>query len=163
MREKSNTCCFTGHRDISAMSYRQLMNSVEPMLMRLIENGYTHFVCGGALGFDTFAASYICSLKMRGFAVKLVLMLPCRDQTAKWGEYDKRVYAYLLERADEVLYISESYYAGCMQKRNRAMVDASSACICYLTSEGGSGTRQTVDYALKQGLSVVNVALDRFG
>ena len=162
MRERSNTCCFTGHRDISAMTYQQLMDRVEPLLMRLIENGYKYFVCGGALGFDTFAASYICSLKMRGFAVKLVLMLPCKDQTAKWGEYDKRVYAYLLERADEVICLADSYYTGCMQKRNRAMVDASSACICYLTSAGGSGTRQTVDYAIRQGLSLANIAFDDF-
>ena len=162
MREKSNTCCFTGHRDISAMTYSQLMERVEPMLMRLIENGYRYFVCGGALGFDTFAASYICSLKMRRFPVKLVLMLPCKDQTAKWSDYDKCVYKNLLDRADEVIYISESYYTGCMQKRNRAMVDASSACICYLTSPSGSGTRQTVEYAMRQGLSVVNIARESF-
>ena len=145
MREKSNTCCFTGHRDISAMSFRQLADRAEPVLQRLIENGYRYFVCGGALGFDTFAASYIASLKMRGCPVKLVLMLPCRDQTAKWSPWDKQVYTHLLSRADEVIYVSEWYHNGCMQKRNRAMVYASSACICYLTSSGGSGTRQTVE------------------
>lgn len=162
MREKSNTCCFTGHRDISAVTYSQLVERVEPLLLRLIENGYTYFACGGALGFDTFAASYICSMKMRGFPIKLVLMLPCRDQAAKWSEYDKHVYENLLARADEVLYVSENYYAGCMQKRNRALVDASSACICYLTSSGGSGTKQTVEYARKRGLPTVNVARDSF-
>ncbi len=162
MREKSNTCCFTGHRDISAVTYSRLVERVEPLLMRLIDNGYRYFACGGALGFDTFAATYICSLKMRGFPVKLVLMLPCRNQTAKWSEYDKHVYENLADRADEILYISESYFAGCMQKRNRALVDASSACICYLTSAGGSGTRQTVEYAQKKGLALVNVAKDSF-
>lgn len=162
MRERSNTCCFTGHRDISAMTYHQLIERVEPLVMRLIDNGYEYFACGGALGFDTFAASYICSLKMRRFPVKLVLMLPCRDQTAKWGAVDKKVYDGILERADEVIYTSESYYTGCMQKRNRALVDASSACICYLTSMGGSGTRQTVEYARKKGIAMINVARDPF-
>lgn len=162
MRERSNTCCFTGHRDISAVTFQQLAERVEPLLMRLIDNGYEYFACGGALGFDTFAASYISSLKMRGFPVKLVLMLPCRDQAAKWNAVDKQVYANLLGRADEIIYISESYYTGCMQKRNRALVDASSACICYLTSAGGSGTRQTVEYAQKKGLALVNVARDSF-
>ena len=46
-----------------------------------------------------------------------------------------------------------------MQKRNRALVDASAACICYLTSEHG-GTKQTVDYAFACGIPVVNVASD---
>lgn len=160
MREKSNTCCFTGHRDISAMTFNQLVERVEPLLLRLIENGYRYFVCGGAIGFDTFAASFICSLKMRGFPVKLVLMLPCRDQTAKWGAYDKMVYDNLLTRADEVIWLADRYYAGCMQKRNKAMVDASSACICYLNSASHSGTRQTVDYAYAQGIAVANVYRD---
>lgn len=157
MREKNNTCCFTGHRDISLYTYDTLLNRVEPLVMRLIENGFRYFVCGGALGFDTFAAMYICSLKMRKFDVKLVLMLPCKNQTARWSEYDKRVYQNILEKADEVIYTSESYYSGCMQKRNRAMVDASSACICYLLSDSG-GTKYTVEYANSKNLAIVNVA-----
>ena len=158
MREKSNTCCFTGHRDISAMSFRELADRVDPLLQRLIKNGYKYFVCGGAIGFDTFAATYICSLKKRGFAIKLVLMLPCRDQTAKWSNYDKMLYESILQNADEVIWLADKYYAGCMQKRNRAMVDASSACICYLNSLEHSGTRQTVEYAMREGLAVANVA-----
>lgn len=160
MRERSNTCCFTGHRDISAMTFNQLMESVEPLLLRLIENGYRYFVCGGAIGFDTFAATFVCSLKMRGFPVKLVLMLPCRDQTAKWRDYDKLVYDGLLQRADEVIWLADRYYPGCMQKRNKAMVDASSACICYLNKRANSGTRQTVDYAYAQGVAVANIYRD---
>ncbi|MBQ4150520.1 MAG: DUF1273 family protein [Clostridia bacterium] len=159
MREKSNTCCFTGHRDISVSSYHDLIERLEPLVMRLLKLGYEHFACGGALGFDTFAAMYICSLKKRGFNVKLVLILPCRDQTAKWSDYDKTVYNSLLGYADEIIYTAELYYAGCMQKRNRALVDASSACICYLKSAGGSGTRQTVEYAKSKGVPVVNIAI----
>lgn len=159
MREKRNTCCFTGHRDISAVTYDQLVRNVEPLVRVLMENGYQYFVCGGALGFDTFAATYICSLKQRGYNIKLVLMLPCRDQAAKWSDYSRRVYNSILSRADEIVYISDVYSPGCMQKRNRALVDASSACICYLTSEIG-GTKHTVDYAFAQGVPVVNVALD---
>ena len=49
-----------------------------------------------------------------------------------------------------------------MQKRNRALVDASAACICYLTSPRG-GTKQTVDYAFARGIPVVNVAMDTRG
>ncbi len=158
MRERSNTCCFSGHRDISAISYHDLMMRLEPIIMRLIKNGYKYFACGGALGFDTFAAMYICSLKKRGFDVNLVLILPCKDQTAKWSLYDKQVYNGILDRADEVIYTAESYYNGCMQKRNRALVDASTACICYLSSYGKGGTHQTVEYAKSQGIPVVNIA-----
>ena len=162
MSTADTTCCFTGHRDISAMTYEQLVRNVEPMVRVLMENGFRYFACGGALGFDTFAATYICSLKQQGYDVKLVLMLPCRDQTAKWSDYSRRVYENILSRADEVIYVSDSYYPGCMQKRNRALVDASAACICYLTAPSG-GTKQTVDYAYEKGIPVVNVAMDRRG
>lgn len=157
MRTKDNTCCFTGHRDISIASYSELVHRVEPLIMSLIDNGYKYFICGGAIGFDTFAATYICSLKMRGFKVNLVLMLPCKNQNAKWSEYDKLVYNHILDRADEVIYVSEKYHSGCMHARNRALVDASSACICYLSSNTG-GTKYTVDYAIENGLSVINIA-----
>ena len=159
MRTKENTCCFTGHRDISNVTYHDLIERIEPLIERLIDNGYRYFACGGALGFDTFAAMYISSLRMRGFDVNLVLMLPCTDQTAKWGYEDTLVYKGILERADEVIYVSETpYFSGCMQKRNRALVDNSTACICFLDEYGKSGTRQTVEYAISKGLAIVNIA-----
>ena len=160
MRTKDNTCCFTGHRDISNAPYSVLCNRLEPLILRLIENGYKYFACGGALGFDTFAAMYILAMKKRGFDINLVLMLPCTDQTARWGLEDKLIYKDILDRADEVVYVSKTpYYSGCMQKRNYALVDSSSACICYLAEYGRSGTRQTVDYAISKNLAVVNIAV----
>lgn len=158
MRERSNTCCFTGHRDISAVTYGELAAKLEPIVLRLYEKGYRYFVCGGALGFDTFAETCLCSLKARGYDLRLVLMLPCRDQCAKWSAFDKQVYARLSSLADEVVVLSEKYYNGCMQARNRAMVDAASVCICYLNSVEHSGTRATVEYARKTGVSVINIA-----
>lgn len=137
------------------------MKRAEPLIMRLIDNGFKYFACGGALGFDTFAAMYILSLKARGYDIKLVLMLPCTDQASKWGHTDRTVYNNIIQKADEVIYVSEcTYYKGCMQKRNRALVDASKACICYLSEYGYSGTRQTVDYAVSKGLSIVNIATE---
>jgi hypothetical protein len=44
-----------------------------------------------------------------------------------------------------------------MHKRNRHLVDNSSACIAYLTESKG-GTAYTVDYAEKHGLTVFNIA-----
>ena len=44
-----------------------------------------------------------------------------------------------------------------MHKRNRHLVDNSSACICYLTEESG-GTAYTVEYVRKSNLIVINLA-----
>ena len=59
--------------------------------------------------------------------------------------------------ADKVTYTSEHYFRGCMQKRNRHLVDNSSACICYLSKPAG-GTAYTVDHARRCGLQVINIA-----
>ena len=53
--------------------------------------------------------------------------------------------------------LAPHYYNGCMQKRNRHLVDCSSACICFLTKHEG-GTAYTVDYAKQKGLYLINVA-----
>ena len=44
-----------------------------------------------------------------------------------------------------------------MHKRNRHLVDNSSACIAYLTESKG-GTAYTVDYADKHDLTIFNIA-----
>ena len=57
-----------------------------------------------------------------------------------------------------MVYTSQEYTKGCMHKRNRHLVDHSSVCVCYLTKKDG-GTAYTVDYAERQGLEVINLAL----
>jgi hypothetical protein len=59
-------------------------------------------------------------------------------------------------KADKIIILAPHYYNGCMQKRNRHLVDCSSACICFLTKHEG-GTACTVDYAKQKGLYLINV------
>ena len=67
------------------------------------------------------------------------------------------LYRKLLIEADETIYVSEEYNAFCMKKRNNYMVEQSAYCICALLQEK-SGTGQTVRYARKKGLQIINVA-----
>lgn len=60
-------------------------------------------------------------------------------------------------KADKVVYTSQEYTRGCMHKRNRHLVDNSSACISYLTENKG-GTFYTVNYAKSKGVEVINIA-----
>ena len=84
-------------------------------------------------------------------------MLPCRSQTRGWRQSDIEEYNHILEQADKVVYTSEDYFNGCMQKRNRHLVDGSSLCIAYLT-KGTGGSAYTVKYAENNGLTVINIA-----
>ena len=151
--KKTRSCCFTGHRNIPYGCTKKIKERLEAQIELLIGQEYTYFLAGGALGFDTAAAQAVLKLREKYPHIRLILILPHLSQSAAWSEKDRRIYDDIKERADRVFYTSES----CMHKRNRCLVDNSSACICYLTS-GRGGTAYTVNYAVKQGLYVVNIA-----
>lgn len=126
------------------------------MLIQLINRGYLYFGVGGALGFDTMAEQTVLSLKKEYPQIKLILVLPCKSQANGWSSEDKEVYQEIISKADKVVYTSQEYYRGCMQRRNRYWVDNSSVCVCYHTEETG-GTAYTVKYAVSKGLLIENV------
>lgn len=119
--------------------------------------GVTDFISGGAIGFDQIAASVIIAKKRKGQDIRLIFALPCRNQDERWSVEQKYQYHSLLTQADEIIYVSDKYYAECMRKRNEFMVDRAAHCICALMHDR-SGTGQTVRYAKQYGVKIINVA-----
>lgn len=153
---KERTCCFTGHRDIPEQNYEEIKKRTKEIVVSLIEKGVIYYIAGGARGYDTLAAETVSELKKEYPKIRLILALPCKDQTKGWGEEDIRKYNRMKERADKVVYTAERYYRGCMHARNRHLVDHSAYCVCYLEKDSG-GTAYTVNYARKKGLAVFAV------
>lgn len=54
--------------------------------------GYCYFGVGGALGFDTLAAKVLLELREIYQHIKLILVLPCIEQTKDWTKADIAVY-----------------------------------------------------------------------
>ena len=155
---KERSVCFSGHRAVRKFEEEALRDKLSRAIDIYIRRGFDTFICGGAVGFDTMAARMVIEKKKLRPTLKLVLALPCRDQTSKWTRLDDLVaYKEILGAADEVVYTSVFYTAGCMHARNRYMVESSSACIAYKHSDRG-GTAYTVDFATKKGLEVINLA-----
>lgn len=152
------TCCFTGHRDLPEGARPFLRRRLEAALERLIAEGVRYFGAGGALGFDTLAEECVLRLRERHPHIRLILVLPCPEQTRGWPPQDVNIYHYILSQADKVVYTADHYFRGCMQQRNRHLVDHSGHCVCYLTRPTG-GTAYTVRYAQQKGLAVCNLAL----
>lgn len=150
---KEKTACFTGHRKIPPEQYKYISEQLEKEIIKSIADGYCFFGTGGALGFDTLAAQTILRLKNQYPQIRLILVLPCRNQTKGWKAEDIREYERIKLLSDKVVYVSDYYYSGCMIKRNRHLVNNSSLCICYKTKNTG-GTAYTVDYARKSGLKI---------
>ena len=152
MREQ--TCCFTGHREIPAFFEAHLELELESVIHGLIARGIRYFGAGGALGFDTLAAQVILRLRATYPQIRLILVLPCRDQDRYWAEEQRKRYREIRTLADKTVYVSETYDRDCMGRRNQHLVDHSSICVAYCTRATG-GTASTVRYALKKDLEVI--------
>lgn len=153
----SKICCFTGHRNIEALTPQKIGEALEKVLVDLIENeGFTDFRAGGAKGFDTIAAMAVLELKKRYPHIKLHLVLPHKNQDAYFLPFEKKLYRYTLSVADSVTYIQEHYSRESLFVRNRALVDGADLCIAYLEKLTG-GTYYTVNYARKNKVKTMNL------
>ncbi len=152
-------CAFSGHRSLPPEAVPRLWELLLRNIGEQADSGRVGFLCGGALGFDTLAAQAVIRVRARRPELRLVLALPCPDQHRRWKEEDRRRFEAIRLAADKVICVSPEYRPGCMQKRNRFMVDHSGLLLCYLTQEKG-GTAYTVGYALRSGIPVVNLAVD---
>lgn len=144
-------CAFTGHREMDGDFDRELF---ERALVNLIElRAVDTFYDGMARGFDLFAAQRITELK-KSFAVRLVACIPFGGQIDTLRDGDREIYKEVLERCDDVVVLSPTYYPGCMYARNRYMVDECDIVFaCYRGGKGG--TRYTVDYARRRGKEII--------
>ncbi|MBQ3573755.1 MAG: DUF1273 family protein [Clostridia bacterium] len=158
MKPRENCCCFTGHRYIANAHMEKLISNLPDIIKELAESGVTDFIAGGALGFDTLAAMLVIRERESNPDIRLILALPCKNQTSGWHKKDVAIYNEILSLADEVIYVSEEYTNGCMLKRNRFMVDSSAHCVFYMSAPRG-GTAYTVKYALENELEMHNAMM----
>ena len=148
----SVSCAFSGHRYELEDFDAELL---ERVIKNLIMTGADVFYCGMAKGFDLCAAESVLALK-KSFPVKLIACIPCGGQQDGYSKHDKIRYNRILENCDEQILLSNRYYNGCMQSRDRFMVDNSDVLVCYLRKDDG-GTFYTVNYARKKGVKIIEI------
>ncbi len=151
-----STVCFTGHRQIAYEAAVKLPALLDEVLTDLCRRGATTFRAGGAIGFDTVAALKVLELKERYPHIRLELILPCRNQTEYWEETAIRTYQYVLNRADSYRFLFDTYFEGCMQERDRRLVEGADVCVAYCNRSRG-GTAYTFTQALRAGLEIINL------
>jgi uncharacterized phage-like protein YoqJ len=153
---KNKTCCFTGHREIPNSEYAVIHKRTREEIMKLIEKGIERFIVGGALGFDTLAATLLFEIRENYPNIKIIVAVPYRAQAKGFSESDLAIYNEILRLADETVILSENYFRGCLHARNRYMVDESNVIISYLRKESG-GSAFTTGYARKKGIEIIEV------
>ncbi len=149
-------CAFTGHRKIE----ERHKGRIEDLLLRAISFAYSEgcrtFITGGALGFDTLAAREVIRFRLSHPDARLLIVIPCKNQSESWSPSQISLYEYTLINADEVEYIADIYTDGCMKERNQRLADLSDMMIAYV-NRPYSGAAQTVRMAAKDGKPVYNL------
>ena len=149
LREK--TVCFTGHRPEKLPGYGETenasLNVIRSMLYYQIyqsaEEGYKYFISGLARGVDLWAAEYVLEVKNRFPDIKLICAKPFAAHGENFKNQDLWSLSNVIEKADELICVSESYSRDCYRLRNQYMVDRSSKLIAVV-DDYKSGTGQTI-------------------
>ena len=154
----TNACCFTGHRNIRKEDEDLIRRKIREQVLLLLDQGISTFMVGGAVGFDMLAAEVLLDLReQEGKTLRLVSVLPFLEWRAGWRPEEMDREDRILQKSDEIILSEEQDTRRSYLDRDRKMVDHSSVCIAYCTRRNG-GTAYTVRYALKKGITVINLA-----
>ena len=164
MEGREKTCCFTGHRpeklpwgwNEADERCRRLKEKLRDAVESAYEEGMRHFICGMARGCDFYFAEAVLDLRRRRPGVTLEAAIPCAGQSRRWSPAERRRWGELVAACDLETLIQERYTPDCMFRRNCYMVDHSALVIAVYDGAGG-GTRRTLEYAIRRGVSFVDI------
>ena len=125
----------------------------------LVREGYTHFLSGGAMGTDIWAAEAVLLLRYRHPEILLEMVSPFDSQAARWSERQRARHDRLFALADIVTATGHAFSPGCLQRRNRYLVDNADLLLAATLGVRG-GTEQTVAYARRAGVPVRYLAVE---
>ena len=150
-------CCFTGPRPekLNMLEFH-IKILLKAEIKRAISDGYVTFITGMDRGIDMWAAEIVLSLKKKNPDIHLICALPHEDFEKRWSIEEQKKYAEINSEADIVRFINRDYFRACYQRRNEWMVDHSNRVIAAFNGELG-GTKNTIDYANKCGIEVINI------
>ena len=150
-------CCFTGHRPEKLhRSEKTIRAALEHEIRKAITDGFTVFITGMARGVDLDAGEIVLQLRTEGFPIRLICAIPYPGFERSWSSDCQHRYNAVTKDADLVRYICPGYNRGCFQKRNEWMVDHSARVIAVFNGQP-SGTKNTIDYAHRQGVPVIQI------
>ncbi len=150
-------CCFTGHRpDKMEFGEKEIKQLLEKAIDDAISEGYVTFITGMAMGTDIWAAEIVLERRKTNRDLHLICALPHPNFESRRSMREKIRFNKIIKKADLVTEINDHYFTGCYQVRNEWMVDRANLLIAVFNGQK-SGTKNTVDYARRKGLNVVNV------
>ena len=89
--------------------------------------------------------------------LRLIAVVPYRNQEERFSFIDKRRYHSILNRVNETIILREGYRQGCLLRRNDYMLAHSNQVIAYFDGENKGGTFYTCRNAQAEGMPVINL------
>ena len=150
-------CCFTGHRPGKLhASEKQIKSALRSAVESTYADGFRTFITGMAQGVDIWAGELVLEFKSSHPDIRIICALPHPDFEKKWSKEWQHRYNAILSQADLIITVCDSFSYSAYQKRNEWMVNHSARVIAVYNGETG-GTRNTIEYAKKQGVSLVMI------
>lgn len=150
-------CCFTGHRpEKLRRAEKEIWMDLNREIRIAVHDGLNVFISGMARGVDIDAAEIVLQLRDKGYPVRLICACPYPGFENRWSRTWQNRYGMIIDRADLVRYIRPQYSKDCFQIRNEWMVNHSARVIAVFNGQP-SGTKNTIDYALQQGVPVFQI------
>lgn len=160
-------CCVTGHRPkgfpfphgTDCFESEEYLILLEAQITELINSGYTRFISGMAEGADMDFAEIILDLRVDYTFISLEAVLPypfVMPKNPTNVHFDKQE---IIAQSNAVIVVSPCYFRGCLQKRNRYMVDKSDLVLAIWNGERKGGTWDTIKYARKEGKEIRYIML----
>lgn len=157
MKNEIKCCCFTGHRpDKLIQTENDIKHLLEKAIDDAINSGCTTFITGMAMGVDIWAAEILIEKMKTNSELNLICALPHPNFEKRRSLSEITRFNNIIASANDVVEVNNHYYTGCYQVRNEWMVDRSSLVIAVFNGKK-SGTKNTIDYANRKSVKVVNV------
>lgn len=158
--QKAHSACFTGHRPRMLQNCRldDLRLQLHLAIQEAINAGYQHFYCGMAMGSDIIAGELVVALREQFPEIRLIGVVPFREQTDGWSKEWRQRYWRLRDAADEIITLMPVAFTEGYLVRDRYMVEHSSLLIGVYNGSIRGGTAYTVRYARQKGLKIRLIA-----
>lgn len=164
MEDRAFKCAFTGHRESKlaenwseySSEYRALKQYMLNAIENVYQSGIHYFICGMAHGCDLYFAETVLEFKQEHPDVELEAAIPYAGQADRWNEHLRQRYEAVLRACSKCTVIQQAYTRDCMMRRNRYMVDNAAVLIAVYNGTPG-GTRNTILYAMRQGLEIIEI------
>ncbi len=162
-------CCVTGHRpsgfnfprEATCPLYTEYLKQLSNLIEELILSNHSEFITGMADGADIDFAMEVLNLKKRYSHITLEAAIPCPLYKAHNRTIYHETRDFVIDSCDIKNILSDHHYhRGCMDKRNRYMVDKSDLIIAIWNGSQHGGTWNTIQYAKKKNKKIIYLMLN---